>query len=206
MNKRFIWNFEIADERPLRLQDLPIHCKEELRWEARTFYPSKEIIQLKGLDNNFLKLRHYRIKHRCDSYFLLPDYPTLNIKQRRSQWLYKPLLKRTGRIRGYGKKINLADYPSQLLLPGVDCDASELLAQLTESRCIKVDKELLVYRLFDDPSIKLELARLQINDNYYYSVCIEGRAQTLVDKLSEHLLEDAFSCDYVTFLQQTLTS
>lgn len=206
MNKRLVWNFEINSDNLLDLGKLPLVERDELRWEARFFWPDDTIITLNGLDEHFLLLSNYRVKHRKDCYSLLPNC-NYNIKRRRSELLYKPLLQKTT-FCAYGKKINLSDYPSDAILPGSDnLHAADLLSKLQDrSQEIEVVKEALVYKLTADPTIKLELARLELDKRIYLSACIEGHSQLLVTKIANHLLKGQISCDYVSFLQQTLAS
>lgn len=206
MNKRLVWNFEINTDNPLDLQALPHEEKEEIRWEARFFWPEDQIITLYGLEDSFFDLSTYQAKRRQDSYSLLSNL-NYNIKRRRLQLLYKPLLKKTDYLQGYGKKINLADYPADEVLPGTDnVYTPTLFAQLKDSQTIDVIKDTLTYKFPLEPAIKLELARLLINKKIYFSACIEGRSQLFVKTLANHLLKKQISCDYVSFLKQTLKS
>lgn len=206
MSKRLVWNFEISCDNLLALDRLPLVGRDELRWEARFFWPDDTIITLNGLDKHFLLLSNYQVKHREDCYLLLPNC-TYNIKRRRSELLYKPLLEKTT-FCGYSKKINLNEYPSDALLPGSDnLLAADLLNKLqTHSQEIEVIKEALVYKLSTAPTIKLELARLELDERIFFSVCIEGHSQLLVTTIANHLLKGQISCDYVNFLQQILAS
>jgi hypothetical protein len=203
MNTRLVWNFELSNSNLLYLDDLK-ESPDELRWEARYFWPGDAIISLKGLDSRFLALSNYEAKHRQDCYSLLAD-SNFNIKQRRMQLFYKPLLQETDLLRGYGKKINLADYPSDLILPGSRLSAAELLKQLENNQQeIEVAKEALIYKFPSEPTIKLELARLEIAKKIYFSLCVEGRSQTLVASLARQLMIKELSCDYVSFLKGIL--
>ncbi|WP_028389409.1 hypothetical protein [Legionella fairfieldensis] len=202
MNKRLIWNFEIDDKSPALyyLNDE----KDSIRWEARYFWPDNTIIPLHGLNDRFLTLSHYEIKHREDSYMLLTEH-NYNIKQRFDQLLYKPVVHITDGLYGYGKKINLKSYPADEIVPGTPFSASELLPRLrTSGQSISVVKDVLIYRFPTAPTVKLELARLTINKTNYLSACLEGRSYTVVKTLAKHLLKDAISCDYVHFLKQIL--
>lgn len=202
MNQRLVWNFEINNEQPLDCSHLHDQ-KEDLRWEVRYFWPEHTIISLQGLDENFLDLSSYDVKHREDYYLLLAD-STLNIKLRRTELLYKPLLSKTLNLYGYGKKINLTNYPANHLLPATDnFTATELVIKLeNQAQKIQVSKEALIYKFSTQPTIKLELARIRIKEKNYFSVCIEGRSQLLVARIANHLLQEQISCDYVNFLKQ----
>lgn len=207
MKIRLAWNFEIDSTNLFDLQNLyDIDIREELHWEARYFWSPETIIVLHGLDDRFSFLSHYEAKHRQDCYSLLPD-ANFNIKNRRMQLLYKPLLQEVGQLRAYGKKINLAQYPYNEILPGTKgLHAADLLAELhVKQKTIQVEKDALIYKFPSEPTIKLELARLIISQQVYYSACIEGKSKTLVANLAEHLLGSQISCDYVNFLKQTLT-
>ena len=106
MNKRLVWNFEVSDSKNLDFHRL-YDEKDEIRWEARYFWPEKTIIILHGLDERFLALSNYEIKHRQDCYILLPDSP-YNIKQRRLNYSINPIQEEG--ILGAMVKIDLADY------------------------------------------------------------------------------------------------
>lgn len=202
MNKRLVWNFEISSDNLLIFNNLK-DIREELRWEARFFWPEDAIIYLNGLDNHFLALSNYEIKHREDQYFLLTDHD-FNIKQRRNQLFYKPHLQKKDLLIGYGKKINLAESPPDLILAGSNnLRVTDLLEKLDKNQqIISVSKEALIYKFPSTPTIKLELARLEISKCVYFSLCVEGRSQALVTTLARGLLGTKVSCDYVSFLKQ----
>lgn len=204
MNKRLVWNFEISKNNPLSWSTLQDE-KDEIRWEARYFWPEDTIITLEGLDDDFLALSNYEIKHRQDRYSLFEN-SNYNIKKRHLEWLYKPLLKEEGTLRGYGKKINLADYPPDKPLTGTKTDyAPALLAQLEKNQQeIDIEKEVLIFKFATKPKIKMELARLDLAKKIYFSLSIEGRSQSLVSTIASRLLGEQVSCDYVNFLKQTL--
>ncbi|KTC87086.1 hypothetical protein [Legionella brunensis] len=204
MNKRLIWNFEINDQPQLVLDSLPQGEKESIKWEARYFWPEDSIIILNGLDSSFLNLSNYEIKNRQDYYLLLSDYD-YNIKQRRDELQYKPLLQEIDNIRGYGKKIDLNLYTSNSL-PAALHSTIGLLSQLQEKAIkLSVSKIALLYRFQTTPAIKLELARLKVHEKIFFSVCIEGPSQLLVTQIAKYLLPDQISCDYVSFLRQLFT-
>ena len=203
MKKHFIWNIALeAKEEPLPPL---LDERDMLRWEARYFFTEDEEILLHGLDEQFLKISNYTVKHREDCYVLLDDY-SFNIKYRRQALLYKPVLQKTDLLLGYGKKINLKECPHDECLPGTaNMTAGTLLTQIQQNpKEITVSKDALIYKFLSNPSIKLELARLVIPTRIDYSVCIEGRSKTLVTRLAKHLLKNRLSCDYVSFLKQTL--
>lgn len=205
MNTRLVWNFEIRKQNLLNFEDLN-GCPDELHWEARYFWPGDAIIPLNGLDSRFFQFSNYKAKHRQDFYFLLADLK-LNIKQRRTQLFYKPLLQERDLLQGYGKKINLEDYPSDLVLPGCNLRSAELLEKIARnSHKVEVSKEALIYKFATEAGIKLELARLEIKEKVYFSLCVEGRSEALVSTVARHILSEEKSCDYVSFLKQVLKS
>src|SRR5258708_2087948 len=116
MSFRLFWNFEMTNTHLLNWNDLKAE-PEEIRWEARYFWPQEAIIHLEGLDKRFLNLAEYKIKQRNDRYTLLAD-SNFNIKQRRGQLFYKPLLAERDGLQGYGKKVNLNECLPQLKLAG----------------------------------------------------------------------------------------
>lgn len=103
MNKRLVWNFTINSDKPLQIPafDTIDTCIE--RWESRFFWDDTVIINLNRLDERFLELSRYKLKHRQDTYCLLPDND-YNIKRRNNQLLYKPTLMKTEHMIAYGKK------------------------------------------------------------------------------------------------------
>jgi len=206
MNKRLVWNFELNNQQPLNLDILSADDSDELRWEARYFWPENSFITLYGLSDELLNFANYQVKHRQDLYYLLPD-SLYNIKQRRLELLYKPLIKESIDCQGFGKKINLLEWPATDILPGTESDrASELIHKIkNNSQEIFVDKVAFIYKLKVQPTIKLELARLQIGELVCFSACIEGRSQKFVKLISKHLIGNQISCDYVRFLKQTVS-
>ncbi|KTD07958.1 hypothetical protein [Legionella jamestowniensis] len=193
MNQRLVWNFEINTTPLLDIKSLPHYEKEDIKWEARYFWSHHEIICLTGLDDSFLDLRQYEIKHREDHYLLLTDND-FNIKKRREELQYKPLLQEQDNIRGFGKKIDLYHASSP-----VDLQPDMLHKK---GKQVTVCKITLIHKFPTVPSVKLELARLCIQDNVFFSTCIEGRSKTLVTHIAKHLLPGHVSCDYVSFLKQ----
>ncbi len=202
MNKRLIWNFEINSESSLTIPETCNEDEQTERWESRFFWPEREIIVLNGLDASFLALSRYQAKHREDVYCLLPD-TDYNLKIRRNQLMYKPIMMKTRHAVAYGKKINLEELQPTTSLPGAgDADASALLIQVQrEGQRIHVEKEALVYRFETVPTLKLELARLYVADTTWFSVNIESRSRRLVDSLRQQMFDGQASCDYVTFLK-----
>lgn len=206
MNKRLVWNFEIANS-DIELPQFAPTSKDKFRWETRFFWPEQTIIILNGLDESFLALSTYEMKHRHDIYYLLPQQ-TYNIKLRRDKLLYKPLIAEQGSLQGFTKKINLNNLATDSLLPGltVTTTVKDLLKQLQKKgQQVIVNKEALIYKLPTQPSLKLELARLTITNQVFFSVCIEGYSAKVVEAFSKHLLNEQISCDYVRFLNQTLS-
>lgn len=205
MNQRLVWNFEFSPNKPPPLTRLAIKNKEDLKWEARFFWPDDQIITLYAVDKASLDLALYEQKHKEDDYYLLPD-SNYNIKLRRNELLYKPILKQTPYATGFGAKTNLSTItchsnehdPSTLDLDKVMQQAKEL------GTVVHVKKESFIYKFQTRPTIKLELARLEVHNKVYFSACVEGRSLYLVEKISEHLLGKQVSCDYVTFLKNNL--
>lgn len=204
MNKRLVWNFEINDECPLDLTDISAEEPSLWRAEIRYFWEDKQSIILYGLNNDFLNLAHYKIKERQDRYYLLPNH-TYNIKERRGELLYKPLMQNIGEVREFAKKINLSQHPSMVMLPGLfPLHANELLELVNrQSSQIYVEKTALIYKFATQPGVKLELSRLTIADTCYFSACLEGNSKKLITQISNHLFKDEIACDYVHFLKKT---
>ncbi|MDP1603593.1 MAG: hypothetical protein Q8M03_10050 [Legionella sp.] len=203
MNKRLVWNFEINNEPPLDFSSLPEDDSEEIRWEARYFWGSDTIITLHGLDDKFFNIALFESKERRDRYYLLPnlDY---NIKVRRDELFYKPLLIKERACQAFGKKINLSTHPASDTLPGLPAITVDKLLDLinTESENVYVEKVALIYKFDTNPRIKLELARLKIADTIYFSACIEGRSKQLVTLISKHVFPKTPTGDYVHFLKE----
>jgi hypothetical protein len=199
MNQRLVWNFEFALKASESLTMLT-DKKDELKWEQRYFWPDNQPILLNLMDPSLIHLTRYTLKHKEDYYYLLPnsDY---NLKQRHNQLVYKPLLSRVRNAVGYGSKIILDPLPLNPL-------NSELIAlnQRIEKEGVGicVDKEVFIHTLSTTPPIKIELARLELMDTLYFSLCVEGKSLYLVETVSKLLLGEQVSCEYVTFLRTIL--
>lgn len=189
MNKRLIWNFEINDETPLNIpEDRPLDAIN-VHWESRYFWSEGAIILLNGLGESFLELSRYEIKHRQDTYCLLPERDD-NIKIRHNKTLYKPVIQRTSQAVAYDKKVALEE-------------GHELLVQIQQhGQRIGVEKEALIYRFQTTPTLKFELARLCIGQAIYYSASVESRSKYLVESISQQILGRQRSSDYVRFLKE----
>jgi hypothetical protein len=202
MNKRLVWNFEIDSHKPLEIQKLLPNQEELIRWEARYFWPENKNIVLYGLDEALLDLSMWKIKQKYDVYFLLPNLP-YNIKQRKQDLLYKPLLAIKEPYRGFGSKINLTEEQQDSWLAGTDSWSNKkmLVEVQNNSKSLEVEKTVCIYKFSTEPKIKLEIARLKIHNQYYLSLCIEGHSFNLVQEINEHLLQKQITCDYVHFLR-----
>ncbi|WBV62883.1 hypothetical protein PGH43_14110 [Legionella pneumophila 130b] len=81
----------------------------------------------------------------------------------------------------------------------------ELLKKIKEKGIVVfVKKEAFVFKFPTTPTVKLELARLEVKDKVYFSACIEGRLLNLVETISVLLFGTQPSFEYVTFLKKTL--
>lgn len=206
MNNRFAWNFEINSDEPFTfpMNAIDAAMNANLHWETRFFWMDNEIIVVSGLEKSLLELSRYKIKHRTDHYYLLPD-TDYNIKIRHDKLTYKPMLQRSKTAIAYGKKIMLVDCVLDNKAINEDenhVDPVKLLERIkTQGQLIKVDKEALIYTFQSDPSIKIEFARLRINRAIYFSLSVESASQRLVESLSQRMVGNAISCDYVTFLK-----
>lgn len=180
--------------------DLIATEQDDLKWETRFFWPEEQIISLTAIDDGMLDLAKYHQKHKDDHYYLLPE-THCNIKRRRGELLYKPIHKQTTSAVGFGMKIDLEHPPAH-----EDSDELRELARKVNERGIEVHvkKEAFIYKFPTHPHVKLELARLEVNNMVYFSACIEGKSLYLVETLSELLLGKQVSCEYVTFLKNIL--
>jgi len=205
MNQRLVWNFEFVPNRPLPLARIGGKEREHLKWEARCFWADNQTIILNTIDNALLNLANYQQKFREDYYYLLPDC-NYNIKRRRNELVYKPLEQQSPTAQGFSAKINLGqsqDYQAQANYVHLEKIAQQIEK---EGIGIYVRKEALIYKFPTTPGIKLELARLEVLNKVYFSLCVEGKSLDLVETIFKHLLDEPISCDYVTFLKNILKS
>ncbi len=202
MNKRLLWNFEINDSNPLQMPTPRGLEQEDIRWEARFFWPENTVITLHGLNDKYLDISRYEIKHRDDIYCVLPD-ANYNLKIRREQLLYKPLLATTPYAQGYGKKIKLDEQTRTSSLPGLNDITPSMLWQHSQNtrHKIHVEKEALIYPFETSPKCTLELAKLHVKNATYFSVNIESRSLMLVTSLAKQIIGLDATCDYITFLK-----
>ena len=195
MNQRLVWNFELSS--PKVISSFPqAFTPEELKWEIRYFWPENHIIPLYAIDSGLGELTHYKQKYKEDIYFLLPDC-NYNIKFRRQELLYKPLLNKTDKARGFGPKVNLANsdiLPLQKIHDQVQKQGIQLF----------VTKSSFIYTFKTTPQVKLELAKLTVNNTVFFSMCIEGKSLQLVEKINEQIVDKQPACDYVHFLKSII--
>jgi hypothetical protein len=197
MNQKLLWNFEFSPMAP-QTPVLTCHTKEKILWEMRFFWPIEHKIVLGRIDDSLLDLNRYKNKFREDTYYLLPD-SNQNIKLRGDAIFYKPILKKTPEATGFGAKIDLDDQSVPL--------RNTFLNYIHKNGTkIFISKEAYIYKFATNPSIKLELTKLQVYGHYYTSICIEGRSLDLVQTIKQGLLKDQVSCDYVTFLKNIVPS
>lgn len=205
MNQRLVWNFEFVPATLVLPKDLLAQESDSIKWEARFFWPHDEIIVLNTIDSSLLNLANYQQKYREDYYYLLAN-KEYNIKRRRHELLYKPLIKQTPYATGFGSKIKLETLPKNTHEPNADYLHLHQIAQKVaeEGREIHVKKIAFIYKFATTPTIKLELAHLEVEQHNYFSLCIEGKSLRLVEQIAEQLLGKRISCDYVTFLKNLL--
>jgi len=200
MNKRFVWNFEINTNNTLEIPVVENFVQSPNHWESRFFWPQDQIVTLNGLNDDFLHLSHYQIKHRHDTYYLLPnaDY---NLKTRHDQLFYKPILMKKPQAIAYAKKIKLDDEADLQFAGYEDKGITALINHIkSHGQKITVEKEALIYRFDTIPTIKLELAWLNVANKSYLSASIESRSFSLVESITRQLLGDLPTSDYVSFL------
>ncbi|WP_298623430.1 hypothetical protein [uncultured Legionella sp.] len=205
MSQRLVWNFEFSTTNTIQLARLVTEEQDEIKWERRFFWSEEDIISLSNIDNSLLDLANYQQKHKEDIYFILPNYD-YNIKLRRNELLYKPIINQTSATIGFGHKINLEKIHSQNPIANAERLRLEDIARQARHEGIEVfvKKESFVYKFPTTPNIKLELARLEVKNKIYFSACVEGKSLYLVEFLSDNLLGKQVSCEYVTFLKKIL--
>lgn len=197
MNQRLIWNFEFTPQTASLPAELLIKREpDEVKWEIRFFWPNDEIIVLNTVDSSLLDISNYQQKLREDYYYLLADR-NYNIKRRRNELLYKPLLKQTPQAMAFGSKVTIDN-----LDDSADPQLKKIAQQIAQhSMEVYVKKVAFIYQFATKPKVKLELARLEVHNQTYLSACIEGKSLFLVEHIAEHLLGKHNSCEYVTFLK-----
>ncbi|AMP88463.2 TPA: hypothetical protein F7Z80_09725 [Legionella pneumophila] len=205
MMQRLVWNFEFSSEQTTPLTSLGHDVQDSLKWEKRYFWPTEQIIRLNTIDSSLLDLANYQKKHKEDYYYLLPD-SDCNIKRRRNELLYKPVIKQSGSTLGFGPKIHLEKSQSLTCHGDIEhMNLQELLNKIKEKGIVVfVKKEAFVFKFPTIPTVKLELARLEVKNKVYFSACVEGRSLTLVETISVLLFGAQSSSEYVTFLKKTL--
>ncbi|MFT4060060.1 MAG: hypothetical protein QM652_11005 [Legionella sp.] len=206
MNQRLLWNFEFAAKTTTFPREfLTPYPSEDLKWEVRYFWPNDQPIVLNLLDNALLDITNYKQKHHEDYYFLLPN-KNYNIKRRRDELLYKPLRQKSTIAFGFAAKINLEyDDTHSKKTRSNDPLLQEITQQVIhEGIEVYVQKKAFTYKFPTTPKVKLELAHLEVHKQIYFSACIEGRSQKLVENLAEYLLGQQISCEYVSFLKHIL--
>lgn len=201
MNKRFIWNFEFEQDEPIELKSIATDEHEPLRWEVRYFWPQTEIIRLRGLNEPFLKLDAYKIKEKCDRYYVLANQP-FNLKKRRGMIYYKPIIKQCHKVIAYGKKIPLLPENKTLLMNmGLAFDRWQQ-AILEEALTVDITKETLTYCFSKPHKTNIEFSRIEVNEAIFLSFCVESRLKSHVIDLANHLLPNTEPLDYVSFLKR----
>jgi hypothetical protein len=202
MNQRLVWNFEFSTSKNSALSDLKIKKEDDLKWEARFFWPESKVIKLSLLDDSLLEIAQYQHKQKQDQYYLIAEQD-YNIKSRRGELLYKPLLKHSKYAFGFGAKINISELnESPQLQPPQEFEVQKIMNELKKSAVILVKKDSFTYRFSFNPPVKLELARIVVNNQIYFSVCVEGKSRDLVEMISIGLLGKKHSSNYVRFLKK----
>lgn len=205
MTQRLVWNFEFTHTKILHLPEEPKHKSDLLKWEARFFWQQQDIVSLTLIDNALLQLSNYQHKQKKDVYYLIPKN-SFNIKKRRDELLYKPLIKKRKHSCGFGPKIKLNELSKDshsIEHSGIDIVSLMTLLQLQGVEVL-VKKESFSYKFPVHPHIKLELSRIEINQQIYFSVCVEGKSQQSVELISRCIVGQQPCCNYVRFLKKII--
>jgi hypothetical protein len=206
MIQRLVWNFEFNSNTNLHpLLSLVDQKDEQLKWEIRCFWLDNEVVTLNPIDPLLLDLANYQRKHKEDYYYLLPG-KNYNIKRRLNEILYKPLITNANDAAAYAAKITLSptqSYPEQTKLAHPELEEIMLLIE-KKNVGVHVKKEALISKLPTTPTIKIELARIEILNKIYFSACVEGKSLYLVETIAKHLLGEYVSCEYVAFLKNII--
>ena len=129
----------------------------------------------------------------------------LTLKGNDDELVYKPLIQRSKFAFAYGKKIKLQHAAELTTVHGEQLNTSQLIQDIhQQGNSISVNKEALIYKFQTHPSTKLELARLDINQQIYFSVNIESSEQIVVEYLAQQMIGDDEPSDYVTFLKNRI--
>jgi hypothetical protein len=206
MHQRLVWNFEFnSNTNLLPLLRFVAEKDELLKWEVRCFWSDNEIITLNTIDHSLLDLANYQRKHKEDYYYLLPG-KNYNIKRRLNEILYKPIIRNANFAAAYEAKIALSptqNYQEQTKL--IHPELEEIMPLIEKKSVgVYVKKEALITKLPTTPTIKIELARLEILNKIYFSACVEGKSLYLVETIAKHLLGERVSCEYVVFLKNIM--
>lgn len=201
MKKRLLWNFEVSAIPPLQVDNKEWEHTPGQQWEGRYFWPESAIILLKGLDDSFLDFSSYKRKHHEDQYFLVPNYD-YNIKLRKKRFLYKPLLNQEDNYFAFAKKMALDDNHLTIATSNPGPTVEQLKTLLKQSATVTIVKSALTYTFNTQPKAKLELSRLIIHNNIFFSLCVESDALALVKQISLHLLEHPPQENYISFLKK----
>lgn len=203
MTRRLVWNFEFNQFKKSTLPELKKITEDQLKWEARFFWPETQVITLQLVEDSLLDIAHYQFKQKEDAYYLIPT-KNYNIKKRRGELIYKPQKKSSKYAIGFGPKINLSQSIQTSTATDDESEIKEILNTITPGEPLFVKKDSFTFKFETHPSIKLELARIEINHIYYFTLCIEGRSQALVEAMSKNLLGKQPTTDYVNFLKECI--
>lgn len=205
MNQRLVWNFEFSNIKQPTL-NYSVMESEPLKWEARYFWPEDCVITLSAIEEGLLDLANYHQKHKEDCYYLIPAYD-FNIKLRREELLYKPLVTQSTplSICGFGHKHSLRDLDAS---EHASMDDLKTIAELVAKAGIRIPviKESFTYKMTTEPSIKIELSHLDVFNTVYFSLCIEGKSLALVEQITQSILGEKSSSNYTSFLKSLLKS
>jgi len=177
---RFIWQFELTGRQWLPQGNWQ---KDSHKWEIRYFWPIDQIVEL-NLNEQQLNWDQGECKLQRDVYWLDVNNPT-NIKQRRDQLVYKPVVQQHHNRTAFDKKQRL--------------DPDEL--SQSNFKTIEVEKMALQLKIHQKPKCMLELSKIQLQNQTFSSLCIESRCGELLDNIDDHLQLSGKACDYITFLR-----
>ncbi len=202
----FIWNFyiNISDFNQSNLFSCEtsekIAKEDKAKWEARYFFPIETPIVLNWPHSLPFSFHFAKAKTHEDTYIIHPEH-VINLKKRRSDIYYKPLIKKKQGLFYFGKKEAIDENNPIKLSQTTQLDSTRIQ---NEGTLIALTKNVLKFNYDHPMRCQLEFGWFISQEKNYSTFGIESKSFETVRTLSSFILPNEKKTDYINFLKENL--
>ena len=202
----FIWNFHIkvSDFKQSNLfsseTSEKIAKENKSKWEARFFFPIETPIFLNWPHSLPFSFYFAKAKTHEDTYIIHPEQ-VINLKKRRTDIYYKPLIEKKQDLFYFGKKEIIDEKNPIILSQTTQLDITRIQ---NESALIALTKNVLKFNYDHPMTCQLEFGSFTFQEKIYSTFGIESKSFEAVSTLSSFILPNEKKTDYINFLKENL--